>query len=225
MNKIIKPTLLALMMLMLASCQEESAPKIDQVWINMTTFPIGEVECAYPDQTLCLYGSGFTGLQEIVVNGTRIDVSSTLVYDTDKNITFLLPEDVNVSESPDNMYIKVITSAGECAYSPFLIKPVSQQPSIVSVSSYILVPGSVLVIKGQNLDGTKEVYLPAAYGEMALCSFSEEHQNDAVSLYVTVPDGVSFATGQIMVVMDKRNEACGYAYTEAVYSEIYDFIN
>lgn len=225
MNRIRKYICLASAVLALVSCREEVAPQIDQVWINMATFPIGEVECAYPKQTLCLYGSGFTGLQEVVVNGTPIDIGSTIVYDTDKNITFLLPEDVNVSDTPDNMYIRVITSSGECEYSPFFIKPVDMQPSVTSVSSTILVPGSVLVVKGKNLDGAREVYAPAAYGEKALCAFSEEGLSDAENLYVIVPEGVAFATGQMEIVMDKHDEACGFSYTEKVYSNVYDFIN
>lgn len=218
----ILPLILALMLI---SCKEKEGPVIDQVWINMTDFPVGRIEYAYPDQTLCLYGRGFSGLQEIVVNGTSIDVSSTLVYDTDRNITFLLPEDVAVSDGPQNMYIRVVTHAGECEYAPFLVKPSDMLPEVVSVSSVILVPQSVLVIKGKNLDGVKEVYLPAAYDEKALCAFSEDHENTSEELHVVVPDDVRLATGQIEIVMEKNDTVCAFSYEEKVYSEVYDFIN
>lgn len=225
MNDLKRYILPLLMMLPLMSCEEAAKPEIDQVWINMTDFPVGKVECAYPDQTLCLYGRGFSGLQEIIVNGTRIDIDSTLVYDTDRNITFRLPEDVAVSDGPQNMYIKVITHAGEDEYAPFLVKQAGQQPEVTSVSSVILVPESVLVIRGKNLDGVSEVYLPAAYDKKVLCAFSEEYENTSEELHVVVPDSVRFATGQLEVVMEKHDSVCVFSYEEKVFSEIYDFIN
>lgn len=225
MNDIKRYLFTLLMMLLMASCTEETKPMIDQVWINDTDFPVGRVDCAYPDQTLCLYGHGFSGLQEVIVNGTGIDISTTLVYDTDRNITFLLPEDIAVSDGPDNMYIKVVTNVGEYEYTPFLVKPSELFPEVTSVSSVILVPQTVLVIKGRNLDGAREVYLPAAYEEKVLCAFSEEHVNTSETLHVIVPDEVRFATGQVEIIMDKHDEACGFSYEEKVYSSIYDFIN
>lgn len=207
------------------SCKESVAPEIDQVWINMTDFPVEKVDYAYPEQTLCLYGKGFTGLQYIELNGTHIDVSTTLVYDTDVNITFRIPEDVRISDAPENMYIKVVTSVGECEYAPFLIKPAAVQPVITSVSSTILVPGTLLTVSGRNLDGAREVYLPAPFDGKVLCSFSPEHENTSDALYVIVPEGCSFATGQLSVIMEKTDETCSFSYVEKVYSDIYDFVN
>lgn len=207
------------------SCKESVSPEIDEVWINMTDFPVERVDHAYPEQTLCLYGKGFTGLQYLEVNGTHIDVSTTLVYDTDVNITFQIPEDVRVSDAPEYMSIKVVTDHGECEYAPFLVKPVEIQPDITAVSATILVPGTVLVITGKNLDGASEVYLPTPFDGNVLCSFSPDHENTSSNLYVTVPEDCSFATGQLMVVMDKNDETCAFSYKEKVYSDIYDFIN
>lgn len=217
--------LLALQLLAVLSCAKHAAPHIDEVWINMTEYPVGRVENAYPGQTLCLYGTGFTGLRHIEVNGTYIDVSKTLVYDTDRNITFQLPEDVKVSDRPENMYIRIFTEGGECEYSPFLIRPAELLPEITSVSSYILVPGTVLVISGKNLDGVKEVCLPAPYGGKTACEFADGQENDSRKIYVTVPADVSFATGQVEVILEKTDETCGFSFTERVYSDIYDFIN
>lgn len=224
---------LALTVAMLSSCEEPALPQIDQVWINMTAFPVQEVSCAYPDQTLCLYGSGFTGLTGINVNGTDIDVSTTLVYDTDRNITFRLPEDVNLSTSPDLMYIKVYTASGEAEYSPFLIKPIETKPALTSVSSLILIPGTVLTIGGSNLEDVAEVYLPLTYGEKALCEFAKpdpdsEDQSSlqtAEAIKVVVPSDVDFARGQIEVVMHKTDSVCNFSYTEKVYSDFYNFSN
>lgn len=225
MSNIRRCVLTAVSLLAMMACKETVAPEIDEIWINMTDFPVERVDYAYPEQTLCLYGKGFTGLQYIEVNGTHIDVSTTLVYDTDVNITFQLPEDVRVSDAPEYMSVRVVTADGECEYFPFLVKPAGLQPEITSVSSTILVPGTVLTIKGRNLDGAKEVYVPAPYGEKVLCPFSPGHESTSAALYVTVPEDCRFATGQVMVVMDKKDDACAFAYTEKVYSGIYDFIN
>lgn len=216
---------------LLSSCQEQSAPQIDQVWINMTAFPVQEVQCAYPKQTLCLYGSGFTGLTGINVNGTDIDVSSTIVYDTDRNITFRLPDDVNLSTSADLMYIKVFTTAGEAEFSPFLIRPLEEKPSLSSVSSLILIPGTVLTIGGSNLTDVAEVYLPLTYGEKVLCEFAQPDPEDGdqtslqtpSAIKVIVPSDVDFARGQIEVVMNRTDSVCNFSYSEKVYSDFYNF--
>lgn len=218
---------------MFTSCKEVVAPEIDQVWINMTAFPVQPVQSAYPKQTLCLYGSGFTGLTGINVNGTYIDVSTTLVYDTDRNITFRLPEDVELSTSSDLMYIKVYTASGEAEYSPFLIRPLETKPALTSVSSLILIPGTVLTIGGSNLEDVAEVYLPLTYGEKALCEFAKpdpdsEDQSSlqtAEAIKVVVPSDVDFARGQIEVVMHKTDSVCNFSYTEKVYSDFYNFSN
>lgn len=217
--------MLSLLLLAALACKEEKAPVIDDVWINMEAFPIGSVQCAYPEQTLCLYGSGFTGVRYLEVNGTYVDISATVVLDTDRNITFALPEDVNVSDSPENMYIKVVTEVGEYEYSPFLVKSSASKPEITKLSSTAtLVPGQELVITGKNLDGAKEVYLPVCYGQKVLCPFSQSSVNTSATLYVVIPEA-DFATGQLEVVMEKTDLACEFTYTERVYSSVYDFIN
>lgn len=218
MNKIVYKFLLLTAAVVFASCtKEEEAPVIDSVWKNMVSEPILQTNYAYPGQTLCLHGSGFTDLQKILVNGTRIDLSSSLVYDTDNYVTFKLPADV----STEGNSIKLYTLHGETVYSPFVIKPASEQPTITKFSSTTLVAGRTLTITGTNLDGATEVFLPLAFDDQVSCQIISEPT--ATSISVMIPDGVKFATGKCVVAMQKT--ASGLSYTEHVYSKTTDFIN
>ena len=64
------------------SCRDDkfTAPRIDSVWNNMGNQPIEQVECTYPEQTICLRGAGFTGVRKLNVNGMDIDLTDTQIY-------------------------------------------------------------------------------------------------------------------------------------------------
>lgn len=216
MNKTTCKILLLTAALVIASCsKDEEAPVIDSVWKNMISEPVAQTSYAYPGQTLCLHGSGFTDLQKIVVNGTRIDISSSLVYDTDNYVTFKLPADV----ATEGDVIKLYTLHGETTYSPFIVKPASQQPTIASFSSTTLTAGQTLTITGTNLDGATDVWLPLAFDDQVRCEMSGAPT--ATSITVFIPEGVSFATGKCVIAMQKT--ANGHNYTEHVYSKTTDF--
>lgn len=208
------------------SCSsDDEAPVIESVWRNMTSEPIQQVDYAYPGQTLCLRGKGFSGLQKIIVNDTEIDVMNTLIYDTDGSVTFQLPKDVNVSTDSNRYYIKIQTVGGEAVYQPFYVKMLVEKPAISKFSSTILVPGSRMTITGSNLTGATAVYLPVAFDQQVLCAFDEEHPNTATEINVIVPVGVSVAKGQVEVVMKKKDEITGITYEERAYSATTDFSN
>ena len=216
MNKIATRLLLLSAALFFAACtKEEKAPVIDSVWKNMISEPIAQTDYAYPGQTLCLHGSGFSDLQKIVVNGTRIDISTSLVYDTDSYVTFKLPSDV----STEGDYIKLYTLHGETVYQPFFVKPSSEKPSITKFSSTILVAGRVLTITGTNFDGVTEVLLPIAFDGQVKCEITGEPTSTSIN--VIIPSDVSFATGKCVVAMQKTTN--GRTYTEHVYSQTTDF--
>ena len=206
----------------LASCADDNdAPHIDSVWKNMSAEPIEQVSCAYPGQILCLRGSGFSDLKRIVVNGTKINVTNTLIYDTDNSITFQVPSDVDTSVRPST--IKVVTMNGDTTYMGLIIKPTSAKPAVSSFSATTLSADRTLVITGKNLDGATEVYLPLAFDQQVKCEFDTAQENTATNLYVIVPAEVSFARGQCHVVMEKTDEATGTTYTEHAYSATTDF--
>jgi hypothetical protein len=225
MNRIIKNIsrflLLAVTLLSFVSCEEEaSQPNVESVWLNMVRQPIEQIDHAYPKQTICLHGSGFSDLTHIIVNGTEISLNTLYVYESDKYITFQLPSNVNT----DGDNIRVVTKWGMTDYN-FIVRPSSEQPSISSFSSTTLVPNNVLTIKGSNLGGAKEVWLPLTFDGTVKCEIDDTQTNDDSAVHVIIPEGVNFATGQCMIVMEKADEKRGITYTETVYSDETDFIN
>lgn len=208
----------------LTSCRDDNdVPYIDSVWKNMATEPVEQVSYAYPGQTICLRGSGFSDLKRIVVNGNKVDVMNTLIYDTDNSITFKIPSDVDTSVSPST--IKVVTVNGDTTYTGLLIKPTSAKPVVSSFSATTLSAGQTLVIKGKNLDGATEVYLPLCFDQKVKCEFDTTQENTSTDLYVIIPADVSFAKGQCQVVMEKTNPTSGTIYTENAYSATTNFSN
>lgn len=230
MNKIsnISSIVFVFMALLCVSCiscsKDDDTPMVESVWKNMTSEPIVQTTYAYPNQTLCLRGSGLSGLKKIIVNDTEVDVSGTLIYDTDHSITFRLPSDVNITAAGQPGYIRVITNHGECTYQPFLVKSNSEKPAIRTFSNTKLVPGTVLTITGSNLGGAKEVWLPLAYEQKVLCEFDPEQPSTEKAIYVIVPLAVDYARGVCEIVMEKEN-ALGGTFSERAYSSITDFSN
>lgn len=206
------------------ACNDSNeAPRIESVWKNMAAEPIREVNYAYPEQTLCLRGSAFGGLQKVIVNGTEIEVLNTLIYDTENSITFKLPSNVNISSTSGSYSIQVKTAYGEDIYAPFIVKAKSERPVVSRFSTTTLIPGRTLTIIGNNFEGVTEVWLPLTFGQKVKCEFDMEQENTSTSLFVIIPEGVDFAQGQCEVVMQKIEEQIGLTYTEYAYSEITNF--
>lgn len=212
--------LLASCILLLTACSkvDDEEPRIDSVWYNMVSRPIEQAVCAYPGQTICLRGEHLGNLTRIIVNGTNVDLNNIYVYESDRNITFQVPGDVKT----EGDYIRIVTRYGMTDY-PFVIRPKSEQPTISKVSSTTLVAGSSLMITGTNLDGAKEVWLPLTFDEAVKCEFDTTQENTDTQVYVIIPDGANFATGQIQIVMDKYDEVRDLTYTESVFSAEIDF--
>lgn len=205
----------------LTSCSSDhEAPHIESVWLNMVSRPIEQAVCAYPGQTVCLRGGGFDDLQQVVVNGTEINLNTLFVYESASNITFQIPSDVNT----EGDIIKVVTANGEASY-PFVVRPAAEQPVISAFSATTLIGGRTLSITGSNLEGATEVWLPLTFGGRAQCSFDPAQISNDNTIYVIVPEDVDFATGYCEVVMEKHDAARGIDYTEKVYSKKTDFRN
>lgn len=202
-----------------------SAPQIESIWSNMSTQPIEQVACSYPQQTICLRGSGFSGVSKLNVNGTEIDLTDTKIYNTDNSIIIALPKEVATTTSTGMAYLQVENGAGKSVYEPFYIFDLSEKPEITSLSSTTLTPGSTLRIAGNNLGGAVEVYLPLAFDQKVLCEFDENQINSDKEIFVVVPEGVTFAQGQVTVVMHKTYVPTGDEYTEKVYSDVTNFSN
>lgn len=229
-RKIASLSVVSLLMLLLTACSDDKeAPRIDSVWFNMVSRPIEQAPCAYPGQTLCLRGSGLGGLRKLSVNGTVIDLNSILVYVSDNSITFQVPRDVKTTG--DNIH--VVTTNGKADY-PFIIRSAAEQPSFgydsnssstVPFSSLTLVPGNTLEIKGTNLGGVKEVWLPLAFDGRIQCALDPEMPSTDEKIYVKIPETANFASGRCEVVMEKYDAERDLTYTDKLYSKVHDFKN
>lgn len=221
--------LTGLCMVSLHSCSEDDdAPAIDGVWYNMVKRPVEQTTFAYPGEMLCIHGSGFGSLKMLMVNGTQINLNNIIVYTSDNYITFQVPSDVNTTG--DN--IRVVTSRGKADYT-FIIRPKDEQPTlyydkdsgVIPFSTTTLVPGNTLSIRGTNLGGVTEVWLPLAFGGKIKCEFDDTKENTDEYIYVKIPEAANFATGQCEVIFEKTDAARGITYTEKVYSEKTNFSN
>ena len=94
-----------------------------------------------------------------------------------------------------------------------------------SAAAKRITPGSSLRISGSNLGGAAKVYLPLTFGQKVECEFDPAQANSDTEVFVIVPDGVSFAQGQVSVVMHKTYAPTGDEYTETVYSDVTNFSN
>lgn len=202
-----------------------SAPQIESVWNNMSTQPIEQVDCSYPQQTICLRGSGFSGVGKLIVNGTEIDLTDTKIYNTDNSIIIALPKEVTTTTSTGLAYLQVENAVGKAVYEPFYVFDSSEKPKITSFSSTVLTPGSTLRIAGSNLGGAVEVYVPLAFGQKVLCEFDANQTSSDAEIFVIVPQGVTFAQGQVEIVMHKTYAGTGDEYTTKAYSDVTNFSN
>ena len=80
-------------------------------------------------------------------------------------------------------------------------------------------------ITGENLGGATEVYLPLAFDQKVKCEFDPAQANSDTEVYVIVPEGVSFAQGQVEIVMTKTFAATGAEYVTKTYSDVTNFSN
>ena len=229
-NKIIHSTVVMVIIVFFTTCwiscsSDSSTPMIEGVWNNTASVPIEQISCAYPGQTVCLHGTGFSNLKQIVVNNTVISISNTAIYDTDSFVTFKMPDSVATTVATSLKYIKLLTDNGETTFEPFIIKPTSERPSISSVSTTSLTAGSILQIKGANLNGVQHIYLPLTFEQSVECQIDTSQVSDASNVYIDVPQGVNFASGLLKIVMQKTDSVTSSSYTENVYSKTINFKN
>ena len=147
------------------------------------------------------------------------------LYNTDRSIIIVLPQDVATTTATGEAYLKVENAAGEALYQPFYVFTEDEQPVITKFSATTLTPGSQLCITGENLGGATEVYLPLAFDQKVKCELDPAQPSSDTEVYVIVPEGVNFAEGQVEIVMNKVYAPTGAEYTDKAYSEVTNFTN
>ncbi len=204
----------------LSCTNDEEEPVVNSVWINMVSRPVEQVACAYPGQTICLRGQYLGDLRRVIVNGTDINLNTLFVYESSSAVTFQLPSDVNTMGDK----IRVVTKWGMTDFH-FVIRPASEEPQITSFSTTTLIGGRTLTIRGANLQGVTQVWLPLTFDGRILCPLVGEQDADGTNVKVTIPEDVSFAKGQCEIVMEKTDDERGITYTEKAYSTTTNFSN
>lgn len=217
----IKLAAIALMALIIAACDNDNAERIhiDSVWMNTTGLPVEQTRFAYPGQTICLKGAGFSSIKRAAVNGYDIDISSSLPYATDTSLIIAIPSDINTSANIESC-ISLESTEGEYSYFPFYIKPLSEKPSINRLSTTTLSVGETLTAFGVNLESPNAVYLPLCFGHKTKCHIV---RSDSTSVTVEIPEGCNFAKGKMQIVLSRINPFDNLEYLEIVYSEETDF--
>lgn len=217
----IKALLIGFFLLTLASCTcDHIEPEIDSIWINMEPYTKEKVVCAYPNQTITIYGCGFKTLKKLIVNSEEIELSSLTdyIYLSDNFITFNLPEHI----STNGDYVRVVTDYGLADYS-FRVLPLRLQPVIPD-----FIPefecGTVSRIYGSNLEGAYEITLPLKSGDMLTmdCIYREitDEKDQLEEVLFTLPEGTELGTGRYMIQMKKHDSRRGIDYIEKVYSPV-----
>jgi len=201
MKKTIIKNMLALTVILMYasfySCKDDgadtSAPaSIQKVYLEnaQSSVPDREVTFARLGQTVRLYGSGFTGITKILVNGENAYFNPVLV--TENNIIFQIPTDAP-SAKEDGSEDEICIFKGEQSYCfPFDIR--SAAPSITNVSHTMPQAGDVIVITGTGLQDVESVTFP---GGIEATQFSGNE--DGTEIIVTVPGGIT-ASGSITVI-------------------------
>lgn len=190
----------------LSSCEddEQTSVSINSVWTNQLDVESTQIDASYNDLWVRLEGNGFSGLQAIYCNGVRCDFQTTFV--TDNYITFLIPttvpQNADVENEAERGTIRLVTNHGEAVYRDFLFKDKNKMPAISSVSHTLPVPGQTIVVKGNNLGGTTEVYFPGENGEIVSTQIEIV---SAQEVAVVVPQGTGSVSGALRVVCNGDN--------------------
>ncbi|MDR3118716.1 MAG: glycan-binding surface protein [Mediterranea sp.] len=186
-----------------ASCEDKDAggvPVINSVWTNQLDVESTQIEATYNDLWVRLEGSGFSGLKAIYCNGVRCSFQPTFV--TENYITFQIPTSVpqnsDVEDENERGTIRVVTSYGEGIYRDFLFKDKNKMPAISGVSNTLPEVGDVIIIEGNNLENTTEVYFPAAEGEVQVAP--SDITAETRRIQVTVPASTGNMSGAIRIV-------------------------
>ena len=148
-----------------------------------SSVPDREVSFARLGQLIRIEGSGFTGVEKILINGYDTYFNNALM--TDKNIWVTLNANTPVSAAADSIRntIILIKPSGSYSYS-FTVR--ASTPSVSDISNTLPQPGETVVVEGANLQETNKITLPG--GKLITNGITSDKEGKWYSF--TMPEGV-----------------------------------
>ena len=149
---------------LLTACSDDdtgsSTMVINKVYLEDAASTVTDREVAFArlGQLIRIEGSGFTGVEKILINGYDTYFNNALM--TDRNIWVSLNSKTPVSTAPDSVRntITLIKPSGSYTYS-FTIR--ASSPSVNSISNTLPQAGETISVYGSNLEETNKVTLPS----------------------------------------------------------------
>jgi hypothetical protein len=194
------------------SCKDDddsssSAMTINKVYLEnaQSSVPDREVTFARLGQVLRLEGSGFLGVEKVLINGESCYFNPVFV--SDNSMLVQVSGDVPILEADPSLRntIQLIKGGQVYTYS-FDIRAAA--PSITGVSHTMPPAGAEITIYGTGLQNTTEVIFP---GNVQGTNISSDDE-DGEWVKVTVPGGIT-GSGSITVICDN-----GGAYSPAYFN-------
>jgi hypothetical protein len=151
------------------------------------------VEYARLGQTLRLEGSGFTGLQQIYINGRSTFFNTAL--QTDNNLLVSISMETPVLDAdPEFRNTVILEKNGKQYIHPFEIRAAA--PAVTSISHTMPQAGDEITVYGTGLQGIQKVTFP---GNVVVTEGIISDNVDGKFCIVTVPAGVSDDGGSLFV--------------------------
>lgn len=190
-----------LLLLFFAACSSDDDEIGSPVVINSiylqdvnSEVPDRQVEFARLGQNLRLEGSGFKGIQKVLVNGFETNFNQALA--TDINMWLRISSKTPTLEAdPELMNTIILIKGGERYVFPFEIR--SAPPSITSLSHTMPKAGERITIYGVGLEFIESVTFP---GGVTVTEGIESDDEEGEFCRVTVPENVSEEGGSLLVV-------------------------
>ncbi|MDR0620159.1 MAG: glycan-binding surface protein [Bacteroidales bacterium] len=212
--------------LIFASCSEENPDlttpfKIDKVYLEnaQSSVPDREVEFARLGQVIRLEGSGFSGLQQLLVNGE--DVYFNPVFISNNSMVFQISRDVPTMDLPEDIKNTICLIKGDIRYVyNFEIRAAA--PSITSVSHTMAQAGETITLTGSGLYGVSDVIFP---GNIHAAEFSSDNEEGKWCNVVVPADVVESGSITFIGVNGGAYTAPNFNYKEGLIHNFDDIQN
>ncbi|MDR2556900.1 MAG: glycan-binding surface protein [Bacteroidales bacterium] len=184
--------------LIFTACNEENPNlttpiKIDKVYLENAQSSVTDrpVEFARLGQVIRLEGSGFSGLQQLLVNGEDVYFNPVFIGNT--SMVFQISRDIPTKDLPEDIKNTICLIKGSIKYVyNFEIRAAA--PSITNVSHTMAQAGEQIVLTGSGLYGVSDVIFPGGIHAAEFTSDEEEGKwcNVIVPADITESGSITF---------------------------------